>query len=132
MIITIKKGQILIDGQPTTDAEFIGFALLDFAETTNDDSIGIELRDKDVFVSINRLDVKEKYLNYIKTNGLRMTTERLWLLDLLITFDDFNSTEFVKAGMKLNVSYPTCYNFLESCVDAKIIYLKPKLYSFIK
>ncbi|WP_294733351.1 hypothetical protein [uncultured Flavobacterium sp.] len=49
-MITINNGAIFINGTQTTDPELIGCAVLDFAETTEDDSYAIHLKDEDVFI----------------------------------------------------------------------------------
>ncbi|WP_339889831.1 hypothetical protein [uncultured Flavobacterium sp.] len=48
--ISISNGKVFIDGVQTTDAEFIGYAILDFAQSLEDDGIVIELKEQDVFV----------------------------------------------------------------------------------
>ena len=48
--ISIINGKVFVEGQETTDAEFIGYALLDFAQSLEDDGLVIELKDEDVFV----------------------------------------------------------------------------------
>lgn len=49
-MISINNGAIFIDGKQTTNPELIGYALLDFAETVENDGIAITLKDQDVFV----------------------------------------------------------------------------------
>ena len=49
--ISIINGKVFIDGLETTDAELIGYAVLDFAQSLEDDGIVIELKDEDVFVN---------------------------------------------------------------------------------
>lgn len=49
-MISINNGAIFIDGKHTTNPELIGYALLDFAETVENDGIAITLKDQDVFV----------------------------------------------------------------------------------
>jgi hypothetical protein len=51
MIVSINNGKVFISGKHTTDAELIGYALLDYAETTDDDNLEIVLRDGDVFIN---------------------------------------------------------------------------------
>ncbi|WP_445453102.1 hypothetical protein [Flavobacterium sp. 25HG05S-40] len=51
MNIKIISGTVFLDDEPTTDPELIGYALLDFAETVENDGMTIELRDSDVFVT---------------------------------------------------------------------------------
>ena len=48
--ISIINGKVFVEGQETTDAEFIGYAILDFAKSLEDDGVMIELKDEDVFV----------------------------------------------------------------------------------
>ena len=48
--ISIINGKVFVEGQETTDAEFIGYAILDFAQSLEDDGLVIELKEQDVFV----------------------------------------------------------------------------------
>lgn len=50
MKISISNGVIYVDDIETTDPELIGYAMLDFAETTQDDTLAITLKDSDVFI----------------------------------------------------------------------------------
>jgi ribosomal protein S19 len=50
MKLSIINGQVFVNGKLTTDPELIGYALLDFAETCDNDNISITLKDADVFV----------------------------------------------------------------------------------
>ena len=49
--ISIINGKVFVEGQETTDAEFIGYAILDFAQSLENDGLVIELKDEDVFTS---------------------------------------------------------------------------------
>jgi hypothetical protein len=49
-MISINNGVIFINGEQTTNPELIGYAMLDFAETVENDGITITLKDQDVFV----------------------------------------------------------------------------------
>lgn len=49
-MIAIVNGKVFIDGHKTKDPEIIGYAILDFADTQENDSIQIILRDQDVFI----------------------------------------------------------------------------------
>lgn len=49
-MISINNGTIFIDGKRTTNPELIGHAMLDFAETIENDGIVIMLKEQDVFV----------------------------------------------------------------------------------
>lgn len=51
MTISINNGKIYINGELSTDAELIGYALLDFSETLEDDGLAIELKEGDVFIN---------------------------------------------------------------------------------
>lgn len=51
MNIKIINGQVLVNDQPTKDAELIGYALLDFAESIEEDPMAIELKDQDIFIT---------------------------------------------------------------------------------
>jgi hypothetical protein len=50
-MIIINNGKIFINGELTTNPELIGFALLDYAETIENDGLAIELKDSDVFIN---------------------------------------------------------------------------------
>jgi hypothetical protein len=49
-MIGLNNGAIFIDGKHCTNPELIGLALLDFAETLENDGIAISLKESDVFV----------------------------------------------------------------------------------
>lgn len=49
MQVEIKDGRIYVDGNETVDPEYIGYALLDFAESTQGDNFNILLKEGDVF-----------------------------------------------------------------------------------
>lgn len=49
-MISINNGAIFIDGVHVTNPELIGFAMLDFAETLENDGMAIMLKEADVFV----------------------------------------------------------------------------------
>lgn len=49
-MIEIVNGRVFVEGKETTDATFIGCALLDFAESQENDGMKIVLKDQDVFV----------------------------------------------------------------------------------
>ena len=49
-MIAIVNGVVFIDGHKTKDPEIIGYAILDFAESQEQDNIAIILKDQDVFV----------------------------------------------------------------------------------
>lgn len=49
-MITIVNKKVFVDGVETKDATFIGLALLDFAETLENDGLTIDLKEQDVFI----------------------------------------------------------------------------------
>ena len=49
-MISINNGAIFLDGVHITNPELIGLAMLDFAETTENDGLAIYLKDEDVFI----------------------------------------------------------------------------------
>lgn len=53
-MIEIVNGQIFIDSNPTSNPELIGLAMLDFAETTENDSVSIILTESDVLIDLNK------------------------------------------------------------------------------
>jgi hypothetical protein len=48
--IVIEQGRIFIEGKHTTNPELIGLAMLDFAETIDNDGLSITLKDQDIFI----------------------------------------------------------------------------------
>lgn len=49
-IIEIENNRVFIDGKETVDPVLIGYALLDFAESTDGDNFKITLKENDVFI----------------------------------------------------------------------------------
>jgi hypothetical protein len=49
-MIEIVNGRVFVEGVETTDPTLIGLAVLDFAETQENDNIKIVLKEEDVFV----------------------------------------------------------------------------------
>jgi len=49
-MIEIVNGRVFVEGVETVDPTLIGYALLDFAESQENDGIKIVLKDQDVFV----------------------------------------------------------------------------------
>jgi hypothetical protein len=49
-MIEIVNGRVYVDGKETVDPTVIGYAIIDFAETQENDGIKIVLKDQDVFV----------------------------------------------------------------------------------
>lgn len=49
-MIEIVNGRIFFEGKETNDPTLIGYALLDFAESTQGDALSIILNNEDVFI----------------------------------------------------------------------------------
>ncbi len=49
-MIEIVNGRVFVEGKETIDPTLIGYAMLDFAETTKQDILSITLKDGDVFI----------------------------------------------------------------------------------
>lgn len=49
-MIEIINGRIFIDGKETINPELIGYALIDFAESSQQDNFSMILKDSDIFV----------------------------------------------------------------------------------
>ena len=49
-MIEIVNGRVFVEGKETLDPTFIGCAILDFADTQENDGMKIVLRDQDVFI----------------------------------------------------------------------------------
>jgi hypothetical protein len=49
-MIEIVNGRVFVEGKETVDPTLIGYALLDFAESQENDGMKIVLKDQDVFV----------------------------------------------------------------------------------
>jgi len=127
MIIEILNGRVFLDGKETINPELIGYAVLDYAENSSQSS-----QSKPIDFLIDESEMIDKYNDFIKENTMRSTFERKTLVELLAKMpNNFVSMEFVKKGTSLNIAYPTCYNFLNSAVDAGIIEMNPKTYSFV-
>lgn len=50
IMIEICNGRVFVNGKETVDPTLIGYALLDFAESQENDGMKIVLKDQDVFV----------------------------------------------------------------------------------
>jgi len=51
-MIEIVNGRVFVNGKETVDPTFIGYALLDFAESQENDGMKIVLKEQDVFVKL--------------------------------------------------------------------------------
>lgn len=132
-MINIVNGKFFVQNEEgemiqTSNAELIGLAMLDLVEENPN-----KIYDLSPDFKINKALVIENYTKYVseKSNKLRMTWERKLLIEAICSMpNNFTPEDFVKEGMSLNVSYPTCYNFLKSVIDFGLITVSPKTYSF--
>jgi hypothetical protein len=49
-MLEIVNGRVFVEGVETIDPVLIGYAVIDFAETQENDNIKISLKEEDVFV----------------------------------------------------------------------------------
>ena len=49
-MIEIVNGRVFVEGKETIDPTLIGYAMLDFVETTKQDILSITLKEGDVFI----------------------------------------------------------------------------------
>jgi hypothetical protein len=125
-MLEISNNRVILNGKETINVEEIGYALLDYAENLpNNQNV------TDFAFLVDRNDVVDRFTKYLSDNAFRNTLERRNLIELLVTMNDFSAKDFVNQAMQLKASYPTCYNFLTVCVDAKILSASPKNYKFI-
>jgi len=124
-MIEIVNGKIFIQGKETVDATLIGYALIDYAENQGNN------------LPINKKTAKErkvyltdKYFAYLEMNKLSATKERTALIELLFDLKEPEPFELIKKAMDFRITSATCYNFIQTCVDAEIIDIQPKKYSF--
>lgn len=125
-MLEIYNNRVFINGKETVNPELIGLALLDYAESLPENKKAI-----DFAFLVDRDEIVERFTKYLSDNAFRNTLERRNLIELLVTMNDFSAKDFVNEAMQLKASYPTCYNFLQVCVDAKILNVSPKNYKFI-
>lgn len=127
-MIEIVNGRVYVDGVETIDPTLIGYAILDFAENNPQSKPIVDLS-----FLIDKQTIIDKYNQYLKDNSFRSTWERTLLIELICTMGKtFTSTDFIKEGMKSNINYTTCYNFLNVICDSDLIQLNPKTYSFVQ
>lgn len=123
-MIKIENNQFYINGFKTIDPELIGYAILDFIENG-----GKEIP-KNKTTAKNKTASKEKYFDYLRENKLSITRERKLLIDLFLNIKDFEPMELIKKALKHKITPATCYNFIQTCVDAEILEIQPKKYIF--
>lgn len=84
-MISINNGFVFIDGKQTTNPELIGYAMLDFAETLENDDIKIDVS-----------HLEKKYTDYLKQKNKTYTYERRKLIELLFKLNEFYGNEFTE------------------------------------
>jgi len=119
-MIEILNGCVFIDGIQTTNPELIGLAILDSIDNGSAEIPGTK----------NKTKSKDKYLIYLSQNKLSITRERKLLIDLFLGINDFEPIELIKKALEINITPATCYNFIQTCVDAEILEIQPKKYIF--
>lgn len=95
MKIEIANGRVFLDGKETVDPVMIGYAVLDYAENTNNDLATL----------------RERYHEYIKTRNHRKTFERESLIEIMVDKNIINPQDLAVEAKKMNISQATCYNF---------------------
>lgn len=115
-MIKISDGKIYVDGEPTTNPELIGLAVLD----------SLEKQKETLF------NIKMKYFQYVRENNLRDTIERRCILDFIISNPEFNNVKTILEAFdkshKNIVSRATFYNAIKLFVDAEIIEKRPQIF----
>jgi len=123
-MIKIENNQFYFNGIETTNPELIGLAILDFI-----DNGGTEIPEKKNTAK-NKEISKNKYFSYLSQNKLSITRERKLLIDLFLGINDFEPIELIKKALEIKITPATCYNFIQTCVDAEILEIQPKKYIF--
>ncbi len=123
-MITIIESKVFVNGKETVNPELIGLAVLDLAENRNGIiSLNIPQR-------LSQDELREKFFNHLKENNLRHTHERKTLIELAFTINPFKPTELVKRATDHRIAQASCYNFIQTCVDAGIVEIQPRKYFF--
>lgn len=123
--IYIKDGEgIMIE---STNAELIGLALLDYVSNG-----GKQIPIQNKSIEENEADLTKRYRQYLLDNKMTFTKERSLLLEVVLKTNDFEAHEFVRKAtqLKTRIVPATCYNFLQTCVNADILTIQPKRYLF--
>ena len=108
--IELKNNTLFLDGIPTKNPEALGLAILDYADACSR--------------PVDFDETKIKFINYLENKGLRITTERIKILESLHkTPEPFNIQDvfFFLQNANFIVSKATIYNTLKVLVQAKII-----------
>lgn len=123
-MIKIENNQFYINGFKTVDPELIGYAILDFIENGGKD---IPTNKK---TAKNKAISKDKYFDYLRENKMSITRERKLLIDMFLDIKHFEPIELIKKALNHKITPATCYNFIQTCVDADILEIQPKKYIF--
>lgn len=123
-MIQIINDKVFVNGKETVNPELIGLAVLDFIDNDNS-KITIKTQSK-----LSKDDLRDKFFNHLKENNLRHTHERKTLIELAFTINPFEPTELVKRATDLRIAQASCYNFIQTCVDAGIVEIQPRKYFF--
>jgi len=123
-MIQIINDKVFVNGKETVNPELIGLAVLDLAENRNR-IISLNIPKK-----LSQDELRDKFFNHLKENNLRHTHERKTLIELAFTINPFEPTELVKRATDLRIAQASCYNFIQTCVDAGIVEIQPRKYFF--
>lgn len=123
-MVTIIENKIFVNGKETVNPELIGLAVLDFIENR-----GIK-NPIQIQSELSQDELREKFFNHLKENNLRYTHERKSLIELAFTINPFEPTELVKKAIDHRIAQASCYNFIQTCVDAGILEIQPRKYFF--
>lgn len=123
-MIQIINDKVFVNGKETVNPELIGLAVLDLAESRKG-IISLNIPQK-----LSQDELRDKFFNHLKENNLRHTHERKTLIELAFTIDPFEPTELVKRATDLRIAQASCYNFIQTCVDAGIVEIQPRKYFF--
>lgn len=126
-MIEIIDGQIFVDGKETNNPELIGYALIDFAKSENTNLL---VNNKSVLFKNKGVEVKNKYIKYLENNDMKFTHERKILIDLVSKTNNFDPIDLLDIAResRIKIVPATCYNFLQTCVEADVLEIQPKKY----
>lgn len=122
--LVIEQGRIFIEGVETTDPNLIGYAIIDLVQD------GKSIVVKDVESNKYKNCIKDKYFKFLKSRNMSLTRERKILIGIVSEMNEFNPYDLFEKSIELetNISRPTIYNFLETCVDSEIAEIQPRSY----
>ena len=109
-MIKVIKTKVYVQGKATTDPTLIGLAVLDSLES-------------------NKESIKQRVDRYIEDNELRRTKERENLVEIVSTYDVFDTEQLIDDAERFyNISRATSYGFIKLLQDAEIITKKEHLF----